>query len=223
MIFSRSAPSRPYKNYGSYREYTRRDFLRFCAYCFLHESELGGDQHFEQDHFEPREKKPERTNDYLNLYWSCRACNSRQNKGNHWPTQAEQAAGSRFCDPCDHDVLIVDYREEADGSLTPLTTAGTYTARVLRLRERTTLEEMRGGRRQLRVMYSEYEARIGERLERVSGGRVDADAREMIEVARRALTEIRAYLDREPFYSGGVPRVDGVIGWLNGGEVRERG
>jgi len=60
MKFERTPPPKQYKHWRYYRRYTREDFRRFCAYCFRHEDEIGGPEHFVQDHFEPRSKNPSR-------------------------------------------------------------------------------------------------------------------------------------------------------------------
>jgi len=60
--------------YRKAEPYIRRDFDYRCAYCLVHEQQLGGPKAFCIDHFKPRSKGG-RVNDYTNLYWACVPCN----------------------------------------------------------------------------------------------------------------------------------------------------
>ena len=154
MKFTRQPPPpTSYRDYHRYRSYTRRDFKCVCAHCFRHEGEAGGEEHFVQDHFKPRHLPGVDPADYLNLYWSCGACNGPQNKGSNWPSEEEAERGEGFCDPCHHDPVGTDYVENQDGTLTPLSPKGTYTNRHIRLSVRKSLVELRLHRRRTRERY----------------------------------------------------------------------
>ena len=79
------------------REHLRRDFDYRCAYCMIHEQQVGGIEGFSIDPFRPRSKSG-CVNDYANLYWVCMGCN--RSKGDTWPTSSEHRWGLRFADPC---------------------------------------------------------------------------------------------------------------------------
>lgn len=153
MKFVRSERPGRYAYYRHYRQYTRRDFQQRCAHCFRHELEAGGEEHFVQDHFEPKHRPGVDPCDYSNLYWSCGVCNSRKNKGTKWPKAADLAVGERFCDPCDHDPVGTDYRAMKDGILETLSAAGTYTIRHIRLNIRPDLVSWRRWRADRREQY----------------------------------------------------------------------
>jgi hypothetical protein len=135
MIFQRSIPERLFKDYTDYRPLLRRDFRHRCAYCLVHEYFLGGEAGCCIDHHHPVHgayARPDLIADYTNLFWCCRECN--ENKGSTWPSQTDYNAGLRFLNPCnsadDHDL---HWRVLPSGILEPLTPAGRYTIRYLKL------------------------------------------------------------------------------------------
>ena len=71
-----------------------RDFDGRCAYSMQHHRRCGK---LEVDHFDPRKKK-DLIQCYDNLFPASRHCNGK--KSDHWPNQAESAAGCRFLNPC---------------------------------------------------------------------------------------------------------------------------
>lgn len=88
-----------WSNYGSFKckEYLRNDFLHECAYCKLHEQEVGliGTDYFEIDHFKPQTLETPDTHKYFNLYYCCEDCNSK--KSDTWDT--------KLLDPCVDDIF----------------------------------------------------------------------------------------------------------------------
>lgn len=166
MQFRRTLPVPHYIDYSRYRQLTRADFRRYCAHCFRHEDDLGGEEFFVQDHFEPKSRVNVDPSDFLNLYWSCSACNARQNKGNKWPSETQLAAGEQFCDPCHHDPEVVDYDKVDDGTLQALTPAGVFTIRHIRLNERPSLVKFREGR-QRQQKITEAISRLRDELSRM--------------------------------------------------------
>lgn len=91
-----------YTNYISYKKYLRIEFDHSCAYCQIRETELGGNKSFHIDHFQPQKLFPEKHNDYLNLLYSCRDCNSY--KGNYWPNSIQKFFGQFILNPCLNDL-----------------------------------------------------------------------------------------------------------------------
>lgn len=79
------------------REYLRNDFSHECAYCKLHEREVGvvGVDFFEIDHFKPQSLNLPDMHHYKNLYYSCAKCNHE--KSNIWDI--------KLLDPCDDDIF----------------------------------------------------------------------------------------------------------------------
>ena len=86
----------PRDDYRQYKETLRHDFFFSCAYCTIteHEAET---INFNIDHYEPQSLKPELTNSYSNLMYSCRYCNNY--KGDLSPPPAARDAGFRFFRP----------------------------------------------------------------------------------------------------------------------------
>lgn len=166
MRFYRKLPPVKYRDYGRYRQLTRADFVRTCAYCFRDEGELGGEEQFVQDHFEPRRVNPARAADYLNLYWCCVGCNAGHNKGSHWPSVSQLRAGMGFCDPCVRSPFIRDYVQEDSGELRATSLAGEYTIRHIGLNRRPALVLSRASRqrkkREIELAVQELEAAMRE-------------------------------------------------------------
>ena len=202
MKFQRTLPPRKFKDYSRYRQYTRSDFRRVCAHCFRHEDEAGGEEHFVQDHFEPKHRTDVDSSDYLNLYWSCGACNSRQNKGDKWPTQEELARGEHFCDSCHHDPVGTDYTEQDDGHLEALTPAGAFTIRHIRLTERKDLIRHRIKRRRIRHTFLDQLGRLRGELESWRGNATRSGSLATIEKCdklSKLVTEYETFVHRDPF------------------------
>jgi uncharacterized protein (TIGR02646 family) len=190
---------------------TRQDFQGFCAYCFRHESELGGASHFDQDHFEPKSVNPDRTNDYTNMYWSCKDCNSRQNKGEHWPNSDEVGDGFVFSDSCKYDPENRDYTRKPDHRLAPHNNAGRYTIRILRLNERAEIVQVYEDRR---TLHAEYRSRIEEfRLLalhlRTRANQEPSRERLLLELAHLiedAVERYERFANRHPFTASRLPQ-----------------
>lgn len=209
MKFQRTPPPRKFKDYHRYRQHTRSDFRRVCAHCFRHEEEAGGEEHFVQDHFEPKHRPSVDPSDYLNLYWSCVACNSRQNKGVTWPTSEEHARGEHFCDPCHHDPVGTDYTEQDDGHLEALTPAGAYTIRHIRLSERNDLISHRIRRRRIRHTFLDRLGRLHDALESWRGNATRSGSITAIEKCdklSKLVTEYETFVQRDPFMIVDVPQ-----------------
>ena len=152
-IFVRRKPNPPEEmDYTKYRELVREDFRECCAYCLLHETLAAGKNNFELDHFRPK-SLPEfasKHNDFYNLYYSCHVCN--HTKGQRWPNNRLRKRGYRFVDPCKEN-FSKHFREEADGTWTPITKAGEYTEGRLRLNRRHLTE--------IRRLLRQIAARLG--------------------------------------------------------------
>lgn len=190
MIFHRSIPERVYLDYTAYRALLRRDFQYRCAYCLMQEFYLGGEAGCCIDHHHPIKGlygRPDLINVYVNLFWVCRECNDI--KADKWPSPADYAAGIRFLDPCnpedDHDLHC---QILSDGKLLPLTPAGHYTIRKLKL-WRGFLQHHRAKRYRM-----QEEAQMLEGL--LTGKRLTEAHRRLIETH---LNEVREWLEPPVF------------------------
>ena len=125
--------------YRNAEPYLRRDFDYRCAYCCVHEQQMGGSQAFCIDHFKPRSRGG-LVNDYTNLYWACIPCNMI--KHDKWPTREQLRQGYRFADPCSEQDGGVHFVESDEGLLQPITPCGEYHVSMLRL-NRPWLQKLR--------------------------------------------------------------------------------
>ena len=105
------------------RAIVRQAFGYRCAYCGVHENEVGSE--LELDHFHPRAAGG--ANELDNLVYCCPACN--RIKGDFWPVHP---TANRLLHPL-RDVLADHIREEADGHLFALTETGAFHVERLRL------------------------------------------------------------------------------------------
>lgn len=153
-IIRRELPPRYGKYYRRARPYLRRDFLRRCAYCLIHDEDIG-EGFFEIDHFYPQAQGG--TDDYTNLYYVCRVCNAQ--KHHKWPSEVEQANGLGFCDPCKEWDYGVHFVEQNTGVLSQKTPKGEYHIDQIFL-NRTELIEKRRYRNDLMVTVEELKRRI---------------------------------------------------------------
>lgn len=129
-IFKRQIIYFDINDYKDYRKYIRDDFHECCAYCLSYELITGGEENFVLDHFKPKSKFPELTNEFSNIYYSCSVCN--RYKSNIWPSQALIEQGQEFVDYCKSN-FSSHFAEQDDGIWKPITPAGEYTAKKLRL------------------------------------------------------------------------------------------
>jgi hypothetical protein len=196
------------KNVRDYRQSTRQDFRLFCAYCFRHEGEVGGSKHFDQDHFHPKagpHGDPSKAKDYYNLYWSCKDCNSQENKGHQWPTPEQLAVGEIFCDPCDHDPEAVDYSRTPDGGYDAKTPAGRFTIFAIRLNERPEIRQIYTDRSRVRSQYSIVLQTLNHAIEQLGARRADARIEKIKEAAQEAARRIESFVKTDPFILTAFP------------------
>ncbi len=84
---------------GSYRDWKphlAEEAKHQCVYCAIHDASFGGIRNFHVEHFRPRSKFVDLTDDYANLFFACAICNTF--KGNDWPN------GSK-----DNDISLAGY------------------------------------------------------------------------------------------------------------------
>jgi hypothetical protein len=134
---------KPAKDYLEYVEPLRHDFFYSCAYCTIteHEAET---INFNIDHYEPKSLRPDLTNEYSNLMYACRFCNTY--KGDLTPPSEARKAGFRFFRP-DQDVYE-DHFEVKDRRLEYKSPVGDFSINFLDL-NRQTLMRLRDIRRRL--------------------------------------------------------------------------
>ena len=166
--------------YSSYLQDLRFDFWYSCAYCSIAEIEAVGIG-YEIDHYKPQATNDPDVDEYGNLMLSCQPCNVA--KSDIWLTEEEQAAGLRFLRP-DQDDLVLHYKL-IGAALVPLTTAGEFTYRVLRL-DRPELQTLRRLRKQLK---SSDEAIIAglQQLTKLSIDSIPVQLRRRFETLRKQL------------------------------------
>jgi hypothetical protein len=127
-------------NYRKYYDLIREDFSECCAYCLIHEILGGGKENYELDHYRPKSLFSHLINDFLNIYYSCHVCNLY--KSDSWPSSDLERLGYCFVDPCNDD-FSKHFSESNDGRWLPITNAGRYTEKKIRL-NRVHLIEIRG-------------------------------------------------------------------------------
>jgi uncharacterized protein (TIGR02646 family) len=165
MQFQRRENCPRFSAYRQYRPYLREDFLRHCAYCTVHEDEVGGEDHFEIDHYRPVRKFPNLINEYSNLYYSCHGCNKPGAKGHNWPSEDLYNAGFRFFDPVMENAYEIHMRPTRSGRLIKKSNVGDYSIRVLRL-NREGLVKLRLRRTILRIALRKELSRLLRVLEK---------------------------------------------------------
>jgi uncharacterized protein (TIGR02646 family) len=146
--FTRTQPAPPVKgDYRAYRPFVRNDFDKCCAYCLMAELFAAGEANFELDHFRPKTRFSEQTNDFYNLYYSCHPCNHI--KSAKWPPSPLIQQGIGFVDLCNDD-FETHFIEQADGRWEGITPSAKYTIDALYL-NRAHLIELRLCLRQLKA------------------------------------------------------------------------
>jgi len=140
----------PFTNYHNYKPHLRQEFLYRCAYCTLHEGDLGagGVWAYGVEHFRPQSTFPALRCTYSNLYYACTFCNST--KKDIWPSDKHIQQGFYCVDPCQEDLYTEHTEEQDDGILHHKINAGRYTVEHLRL-NRAFFQTMRKNRREARA------------------------------------------------------------------------
>ena len=109
-----------YKDYGSYRDWLRDEFMFRCVYCLHREQWYSRSGTFHIDHFVPVSVDPQGALQYSNLLYACTTCNEAK----------RDILG--MADPCS-----VSFREcieiEADGRVVAKNPAGRRLCDVLRM------------------------------------------------------------------------------------------
>jgi hypothetical protein len=211
MRIVRGSDPGPVTKYGDYKPELQRIFRSRCAYCILHEEEMGGYAAMEVDHFRPW-KRPEFEHlkkEWTNLYYTCRRCNLW--KSNHWPTTEQNARGLRFIDPCEDDpddhLRIVPHPGNGELCwLLAVTPAGKYTIEKIRLNRKQLIDI----RRRLMRKYREEQAALNENHQRIKHLADDPDKRgatpnveevlrSLEEEQQRILSRMEELRSRRPF------------------------
>ena len=83
-----------YKDYESYRDWLRDEFLFRCVYCLDREQWDGRRASFHVDHLIPVSNYPNGTLNYGNLLYACNSCNSAKNNVLNVPDPCQVAFGN---------------------------------------------------------------------------------------------------------------------------------
>ena len=156
-----------YYSYSHYRKHVAEDCENRCVYCDAYESEVGGAEAMQLDHFRPEslEEFKHLKNTPTNLHYSCARCNLL--KSNHWPSEDEGRCHNGvegFVDPFEIDRL--EYFEIAqDGGIYAINPPASYQIRLLRL-DRGFLNKLR----ELRILKVKWKARAMNLKERLESG-----------------------------------------------------
>ncbi|UKB79560.1 HNH endonuclease [Chryseobacterium sp. MEBOG07] len=97
-----------------------------CVYCFVSETYFGGIRNFHVEHYRPKKKFEELTNDYKNLFYACSICNSF--KSEDWPNEPNAEYDIAFYP----NPSVIDYSEifEIDANSFDIT-GNNFTSRYL--------------------------------------------------------------------------------------------
>lgn len=98
----RPTAARGKKGYQKYKECLRWEFAFSCAFCLLHEADVGnrspelrkGRRDFDIEHRVGRKEDRRRINDYGNVYYCCASCNAARS------TRKVKAPDGKLLDPC---------------------------------------------------------------------------------------------------------------------------
>ncbi len=71
--------------YKDWKEKIAKKCFYQCVYCAIHESSFGGIRNFHIEHYRPKSKFPQLTDNINNLFYACAICNVF--KGNDWPNE----------------------------------------------------------------------------------------------------------------------------------------
>lgn len=106
ILFRDKAPVRTckktYSDYRAYKPFLSVDFNHHCGYTHTSDVWFGGSRTFQIDHIKPKDKYPDKENDYNNLVYCCSYVNRAK-----WDDDSPN-----YLDPC-----LVDYNNhfERDG------------------------------------------------------------------------------------------------------------
>ena len=161
------------------RAIVRQAFGYCCAYCGVHENEVGSE--LELDHFHPRAAGG--ANELDNLVYCCPACN--RIKGDFWPVHP---TANRLLHPL-RDVLADHIREEADGHLFALTETGAFHVERLRLNRPPLIAQRQARTEQIGLRLQVNELRIAQaKLQKQLAAR-DEQIKEIVAQLNRLLDQ----------------------------------
>jgi len=85
---------------GSYRDWKEilaKEGFHQCVYCAIPEASFGGIRNFHVEHYKPKSKFKDLTNDMHNLFYACPVCNTF--KGNDWSEPLDNHSTPSYPDP----------------------------------------------------------------------------------------------------------------------------
>ena len=132
---------------------------------------MKGIDFFGVDHYRPKEKFPELSTTYTNLFYCCNACNSR--KGAFWPDHDLVKLGVFVPNPCDH--IMWEHLRYREATVEPRSDAGKFTLELLHINDQEFVEyremivDAIGALQQVRTDLINTASRIKERAARVVG------------------------------------------------------
>ena len=170
--------------YSDWKGLLRREGQYQCVYCALHESRFGGLRNFHVEHFKPKSRFDELTNDITNLFYSCSVCNCF--KGSDWPGDPTARLDTvSYISPSDHDLsdtLLVDDDFQVSGR----SRAGEFVVEKLHLNRHQLVMERRDAALTKRLRAAKQV--VGEGLR--GGRRLPNESLQRIALALDRLTEL---------------------------------
>jgi hypothetical protein len=125
--YSRKHGPEGYKDYNSYRDWLRDEFIFRCVYCLHREQWYGRGTTFHIEHFTPVAVDAEGTCEYTNLFYACATCNEAKKEAIGLPNPCELSFNSCL-------------RILPDGQIEALNDEGERLQQILRLNSRSNVE-----------------------------------------------------------------------------------
>lgn len=181
-------------DYRSWKPRLAKEAELQCVYCCIHENRFGGIRNFHVEHYRPKSRWPNLTNDYANLFYACGICNIF--KSDDWPCDLDHGDLTQAGYPDPSAVNYGDFLhiDEATGTVYSDTVTGRYVIERLHLN--------RGQMVGLRSMSFLLEriARVEDILKSVNFELVsDSVTREAIDVLLRINTMLRRFGEARPY------------------------
>lgn len=180
--------------YGHYYAEIAQDSKNRCVYCDAKVQELGGDN-LQLDHFRPKEKFPELTNEPNNLVLSCPKCNRL--KSSHWPIDVSIYNKSHdrvigFIEPFIESSADY-YHIDRNGEISPKKGPADYQIKLLKLDRisRTLLRKRRILREELKTVNEAIHVKLTQVKKKLKEpGSISSSEKEVLGIEMSLISEL---------------------------------